>query len=201
MIDSATSNQDRKERENTNFVKNQRRNDRLYPHCGGRTACPAYGKRCRKCGKMNHFQSLCRSESNTSRANSGKSKNTSGGQHRDIRNLSADSASDEHDLFKITVHNVRQDNAKHPLFNVEINASKITVMADSGSSINILDEQDYHRIQPRPILKDTNVNIYAYNAKSRLPVCGKFFAQIMTTRGAKSIEEMYGVKGSKWVPP
>jgi hypothetical protein len=30
-----------------------------YPHAGGKTECPAYGKQCRSCGKLNHFQSVC----------------------------------------------------------------------------------------------------------------------------------------------
>ncbi len=30
-----------------------------YPHEGGKTGCPAYGKECRSCGKLNHFQAVC----------------------------------------------------------------------------------------------------------------------------------------------
>ena len=168
--------------------------DRSYPHRGGRTSCPAYGKQCRKCGKMNHFQAVCRSE--PTRPNIGKSKRTPGEQHRVVRNVNEDSESDEHDLFNITVHSLKQDNTKHTLFDVEINGTKMSVMADSGSSINILDEHDYQRIQPRPVLKSTHVDIFAYNSKSRLPVIGNFVAEIMTTRGVKAKEDIYVVKGS-----
>ena len=31
------------------------------PHAGGRTNCPAWGKQCLACGKMNHFARSCRS--------------------------------------------------------------------------------------------------------------------------------------------
>ena len=158
--------------------------NRSYPHKGGRTSCPAYGKECRKCGKMNHFQSVCRSGEQK-----GKSKDSSGERHYKVRyvdedSASDDSASDEHFLFKITVHSVKQNDAKHPLFNVKVNGSRLTVMADSGSSINILDEQDYRRIQPCPTLKNISISVYAYNSKSRLPVFGKFVAEI-TMRGQK----------------
>ena len=33
-----------------------------YPHPGGKTSCPAYGKSCRGCGKQNHFEAVCRSK-------------------------------------------------------------------------------------------------------------------------------------------
>ena len=82
--------------------------DRSYPHRGGTTFCPAYGKQCRKCGKMNHFQSVCRSEPTVRSENIGKSKHIPREQHR-VRNVSEDSESDEHDLFNITVHSVKQD--------------------------------------------------------------------------------------------
>lgn len=36
-----------------------------YPHQGGRTACPAYDKECRGCGKKHHFQRMCFSGGST----------------------------------------------------------------------------------------------------------------------------------------
>ena len=33
-----------------------------WPHVEGKTSCPAYGKTCRKCMKLNHFQKVCHSK-------------------------------------------------------------------------------------------------------------------------------------------
>ena len=33
-----------------------------YPHPGGNTSCPAYQATCRGCGKLNHFEAVCRSK-------------------------------------------------------------------------------------------------------------------------------------------
>ena len=33
-----------------------------WPHPGGMDACPAKGKTCKSCGKMNHFESVCKSK-------------------------------------------------------------------------------------------------------------------------------------------
>ena len=32
----------------------------IFPHIGGREACPAYGKICRRCNKKNHFAQHCK---------------------------------------------------------------------------------------------------------------------------------------------
>ena len=113
-----------------------------------------------------------------------------------MRNLSDDSDSDDYNTFRITVHSVKQNKMKHLLFRVEINGTEPTMMADSGSSISILDEQDYYKMKARPSLEDTNVKIYPYNSKSQLPVRGKVKTRIKTTIGATSDEEVYVVEGS-----
>jgi len=33
-----------------------------YPHQGGKTSCPAHQATCRGCGKLNHFEAVCRSK-------------------------------------------------------------------------------------------------------------------------------------------
>ena len=95
------------------------------------------------------------------------------------------------------MHSIRQNKMKHPLFRVEIKSTELTMMADSGSSISILDEQDYNKMKLRLSLEDTTVKIYLYNSNSQLPVRGKFKTRIKTTSGATSDEEIYVVEGSR----
>ena len=33
-----------------------------YPHPGGKTSCPAFGKECRGCGRTGHFKEVCRAK-------------------------------------------------------------------------------------------------------------------------------------------
>jgi len=47
-------------------------------------------------------------------------------------------------------------------------------MADSGASINILDDKEYHKLPNRPNLEPSNVKIYGYQSKVTLRVLGKF---------------------------
>ena len=83
--------------------------------------------------------------------------------------------SDEHD-----VHNVQRDNRKHPFFEVKVGDTWLKIMADSGSSINILDECDFNKLKTQPTLESTNVRVYPYKSTTCLPVKGKFKSTIKT---------------------
>ena len=47
-------------------------------------------------------------------------------------------------------------------------------MADSGASVNVLDERDYRALTNRPMLKQTKVRIHPYKSSKLLTVLGKF---------------------------
>lgn len=57
------------------------------------------------------------------------------------------SSDDEHELFNIRVHNVKCDKTKHLVFKVKVNDTWMNVMADSGSSINILSKRDFNKLK------------------------------------------------------
>ena len=61
-----------------------------------------------------------------------------------------------------------------PLFKIKVHGTPITVMADSGESINILDEKEYDKLPNRPSLELSSVKIYGYQSKVPLRVLGKF---------------------------
>jgi hypothetical protein len=65
----------------------------------------------------------------------------------------------------------------------------MTIMADSGASVNVLDEKDYQALSKRPELQTTKVRIHPYKS---LKVLGKF-----KTFNTKSVEDkLYVVQGS-----
>ena len=68
-------------------------------------------------------------------------------------------------------------------------------MTDSGSSINILDEQEYNRLSTRPRLQKTRIKIYPYQTETPLPVLGRFTAPI-TSDTTNRTEIFYVVKGT-----
>lgn len=173
-----------------------------YPHKGGKTACPAHGKECRSCGKLHHFQSVCLQGTRPNKQTSEHKKPDNHQQRgrRDLRMLGDNEStddSDEYELFtiEISVNNVKSDRAKQPMFDVNIAGTPLTIMADSGSSINILDEQDYRKLTKQPSLEKTRVKVYPYQSDTPLPVLGKFTAPITSTRSTRN-EIFHVVKGT-----
>ena len=155
---------------------------RDYPHPGGVTACPAYGKKCRCCGKLNHFHAVCRS----------KSKNqTEEHKSPNIRAIEEENSSSEDEYtFKLN-----SGKPKQPLFDVKICDTPYTVMADSGASINVLDEKDYQKLLKKPRLVKTDVKVYPYQSSKPLVVLGQFHATIESKRKIV-VAKLYVVKGS-----
>ena len=159
-----------------------------YSHEGGKTRCPAYQKECNNCGKLGHFKSVCRSEPKPKR---------SGQQRGNLRALEEDlSDSDDENAFRISIHSVHGNKAKHQLFKVKIGETWLTIMADSGSSINILDENDYKKLQSPPKLEDTSTRVYPYKSNKPLKMLGKFVTTITTTDGATFKELVCVQKGA-----
>ena len=67
-------------------------------------------------------------------------------------------------------------------------------MADSGASINILDEKVYHRLTNRPKLEPSSVKIYGYRSKVPLLVLGKFHT-MLESETKKLNAKLYVVEG------
>ena len=104
--------------------------------------------------------------------------------------------SDDENTSRISIHSVHGNQAKHPLFKVKIGKTWLTIMADSGSSINILDDNDYKKLPSPPKLEDMSTRLYPYKSNKPLKMLGKFTTTITTTDGATSKELVYVPKGA-----
>ena len=71
-----------------------------YPHDGGKTSCPAYGKDCRSCNKKNHFAKFCKSAGRPLGKFEGK-RQKSKTVHEVATNYKDSSSDDENYLFAI----------------------------------------------------------------------------------------------------
>ena len=163
-----------------------------YPHDGGMRCCPAYQKECRSCGKLGHFESVCRSKP---KARSHKQEPRKTVSTLD-EYLDESSDSDDENTFHLSIHSVNGKNIKQPLFKVKINGTWLTLMADSGSSITILDEKDFKSLQNRPRLSNTTTRVYPYKSKTPLSMLGKFEATVTTENETTSQETIYVAEGA-----
>ena len=140
------------------------------PHEGGKTACPAYQKQCRACGKYNHFQSVClqTAKQQQSRTKLPSSRRTA--KHKQPRNerrlhtlndtSDGSSSEDEHGTFRIVVNSVKNDRSKQPIFDVAVAGPPARILADPCASINNIDNTDYSKLINKPRLENTNTQIF-----------------------------------------
>lgn len=153
-----------------------------YPHAGGKTSCPAYRKICDNCGKSNHFKAVCRSKSKADEERKPR-----------VNAVNDDGSSSDDDVYLFSVNSSKQ--REKPMFQVKVHETNLTFMADSGATINVLDEADYHRLPNAPKLKTSNIRIYAYQSSKPLHVLGKFSTTIESESKVVK-DKLYVVKGS-----
>ena len=112
----------------------------LYNNCGSqhpRKQCPAYGKRCRQCGKLNHFAKHCRS------------------RRRKVEAVERDKeSSSPNALFAGAIENANKTEFTtdecHTTLQVEGHSAKFKV--DTGSQVNILPLNVYRKLNTKSSL-------------------------------------------------
>ena len=143
--------------------------------------CHAKGQTCHKCSKPNHYARVCRGSVPSSRQPSNPdqlaSKNTC---KQNIRNVGHqegtfnDSSSSSDDEYSYSCVNAKQ--TKMPTAKVKINNVNVTMIIDTGASVNIIDEQTFARVNANKNIRmqRTCTKIFAYGSEQHLPALGKF---------------------------
>ena len=178
-----------------------------FPHPGGRRACPAYSATCYTCSRTGHYSSWCRSSQPINQPSGSSSYRSNRGRfstrpiryqrHQDRQRRSVHQVTEElHDWnppvgpteLECDVNNSSSDGEylfhvdgqaqKQPKMAVKVNNSCTNFVVDSGASVNIMDEESFAQLQPKPALRMTQSNIYTYGAKSPLSLKGSFHATV-----------------------
>ena len=177
-----------------------------YPHKG---ECRAKGKECRLCGRMNHFAKVCRSKIKVHDQNSNKNrpkpKHHASNSRHNARVVETDRESCNSNVSYITKCDSDDEYTFHlgspvnsveekPFFDITILGTKVRAMADSGATVNILNYQDYQKLDPKPQLQKSKTKIYPYMSNESLPVRGKFETTLENDQ-FKCHETIYVVEG------
>ncbi|XP_055999096.1 uncharacterized protein LOC130047746 [Ostrea edulis] len=157
----------------------------VFPHKENKP-CPARDKNCHKCQKMEHFQSVCRSKKD----NVKKEKVQVMTQHKD----STESDSDDY-CYGIKVVESGINRVKCPYATVSLNKHKLKLLVDSGSSVNILDEDEYVKVgSPQLLKKKGSCELVPYGGGkiSLLGTCDL----MLETEKRYDVVKFYVVKGA-----
>lgn len=139
-------------------------------NCGGQyphnTACPAKGKTCNYCKKPNHFKTVCNKLKRRQQVN-----NMSSGDK------SAETDSNDSDDYCYTIHieNEVVNTVKQPLPKVSLKLNNIntSLLIDTGSTVNIIDEETYQKLGKPKLKKSKEPNLYSYGTSNPLHVLGQ----------------------------
>ena len=155
----------------------------LWRNCGGEWPhqngpCPARGKECRKRLKNNHFARVCRSLR--------QGRNEGQTQRRDKTNIQPlntshsndNSQSEDSDSYCYAVKNKQCWN---PVKKLTINHCKVKFTVDTGSSINVIDQQTYNQLGKIKLVK-TSIRAFAFNSVNPVKMTGKFTTTVESRR-------------------
>ena len=152
-------------------------------NCGGPTphqnACPAQGKECHKCGKMNHFAKFCRGKPGKGRK-SGQSRTQNfsrSGQHTQVKQL-VPSQSDTDDEY---LYPVRGNKNPRPHATIKVLGHSFDILIDTGASINVIDQETFLRMKDAHLL-ETRAKAFPYNSSKPVTFKGKFQAVVETKK-------------------
>ena len=150
--------------------------------CGGawphEQQCPAKGKLCRNCHKSDHFASVCRSKSKAKGQTSNQTAVKPPSGKRNLMNPlhlhkhhDTDSSDDE---YMYTIKDTSLN--KHtgcPYAKVKIGGQSISLMVDTGASINVLDRNTFEKLRAVK-LHPTKIKAYPFTSKQPVEFKGKF---------------------------
>lgn len=170
--------QPQKQSDQRRNAKPQYRSDKPKQHkhtcrnCGGQyphtNECPAKGKKCNFCSKLNHFSKVCRQRLNPRQENVREVQNNK-------VNKNFESSSDEEYTYHIKheSEHVSVVGSKTPRVNICINNKHCNFLLDTGATVNLLDQKTYHKIGAPKMTKGNNPNLLPYGGGDPLKVMGK----------------------------
>lgn len=183
-----------------------------------RRECPAFGRRCRKCKRYNHFASCCRTEEKPEPRDHVRSKASANLQkpgrsgHSEkkkksvkavLGELSDCSGSESDDSSYFVKHVVKNAKTTSSAGLVKLHINEVQAMCepDSGASANVMDEYQFRALQKRdPRLNLDTSSDRLETIQGSLTVKGQFHATLRNeNRGIMS--KFVVIKGHMHSPP
>ena len=133
-----------------------------YEH--GKLQCPAYGKRCSKCKRFNHFQKMCR----TPQPNSYRKKK------KYVHVVEDSSDSSDYELYAGMIHDLPL-NAVNPLIdewvvNSKINDKTVNFQIDTGARCNVMSQDTFRSFGIKTALKPTSTKLTSFSGHKLKPI-------------------------------
>ena len=154
-------------------------------NCGGQHAhkpCPAHGKACRNCGKLNHFASCCRSRKknggsdikphykgkkpfNSNKRSPSRSDEKTGAAS--VHTVDIDNQCDSLYVGQLSVYVVDNGMAGHNSNSwwkiLHVHGADLNCKLDTGAQTNVMSRVTYEGLQKPPAMRPKSSSLVAYN--------------------------------------
>ena len=145
--------------------------------------CPAKGKTCSCCGKLNHFAQVCRSREANSKLqskNDWKPRENRQVHHIDDQSSQSDESSSQVWSITYTLNKVKSyvKQIFMPTALILIMQELISFNIDTGSQVDIIDEETFKKLKRKPVLSNCKTTLYAYMGKEPIHVLGQFETRV-----------------------
>ena len=148
-------------------------------HIASSSNCPARGRRCDYCNRMNHLSNVCRLKQRDKE----EEKQVQVKKKEDIRvkSLMTEDSEDEGYIFNI-------GDAKHVDVVLDVEGKKMGFLVDSGSWVDVMDRKSFDELKNHcsVSLNQTKSKIYAYGSKEPLKIDGVFYGNV-SHKGTKHL--------------
>lgn len=146
--------------------------------------CPARKEICKKCSKVGHFARCC--------------KSTPPGSDTKVKGVySVKEAAQETETLPYYAFSIEDGEEDECEVDLVVGGVKMSLMVDSGSTINIVDKKTWSYLKGKKIqctsekcTKDSK-EVFPYGSKISLPILGKFTAEVQTK--TKSTQAVFAV--------
>ena len=156
-----------------------------------KNTCPATGRRCLKCGHLNHFTRACKGAANDRKDKQANAVDCE--QQTNVHSVSQE----ENFLEDMHLYQLKEGKSQNPTAAVHINGILISLHLETQADVTVVTEKYYGKLKANCLLQETSIAIRSYSGEGKdplLPVLENFTATL--TRGEKeTAEPVYVVKG------
>ena len=132
-------------------------------------SCPAFGQKCRNCGKANHFAKFCRQAYRSSKPKQFQKFSKSHSQKKSTNTTSTNVHAVEQPLYFDTIQTSKKATSWTKTFIV--NNTVVNCKLDSGAEANVMSSSVYNSLKIRPQLQESVSCLYGYGG-NRLNLLG-----------------------------
>ena len=158
-------------------------------HIFGDERCTAIGQKCRICGAIGHFSTVCikgQRQSNPHNHKGQSSSNYHRGRSRGSQQVKMaeerydGGASGAHQVYTTTAEEwlfkASEDNSHHSRAEIQVDTARVEFIIDSGATCDIIDMSTFQaKFKGKVKVYPTDVKIHTYGAKEPLALHGVFY--------------------------